>query len=119
VTAASITAGLGEIRALRPDSGSKAGRWQWRCQGSLQGLPTRELEDYLCRLWRALRAAGPDSAARSVITQAIARVLTEMDYQEALAARHDQARAAIAPPQRARQRAVHLPRSPRAAEENR
>ena len=119
MTAASITAGLGEIRALRPDSGSKTGRWQWRCQGSLHGLPARELEDYLCRLWRALRAASPDCAARPAIIQAIARVLTEMDYQEALAARHDQPRAAIASPQRARQRAVHMPRSPWAADENR
>jgi hypothetical protein len=53
--------------------------------GSLQGLPAQELEDYLGRLWRALRAGGPDSPADPAIVRALAGVLAEMDYREALA----------------------------------
>ena len=61
--------------------------------GSLQGLPAPELEDYLRRLWRALRASGPDSPAGPAIVRALLGVLAEMDYQEALAElREDQAR---------------------------
>lgn len=53
--------------------------------GSLQGLPARELEDYLGRLWRALCAGGPDSSAGPAIIRALLGVLAEMDYKEALA----------------------------------
>ena len=61
--------------------------------GSLQGLSAQELEDYLGRLWRALRANGPDSPAGPAIVRALAGVLAEMDYQEALAElREDKAR---------------------------